>query len=55
MKLNEVFRIWGLIGFVEEISVTKDKKVNLYDKEKKLLMSVPLSMFEKIQGEKDVV
>ena len=55
MKINEVFRIWELIRFVEEISITKDKKVNLYDKEKKLLMTIPLSVFEKIQGEKSVI
>ncbi|WP_156877360.1 hypothetical protein [Psychrilyobacter atlanticus] len=55
MTMNEIFRIWGLLKFVEEISITKDKKVNLYDKDKKLLMSVPLAIFEKIQGEKNVV
>ena len=58
MKIKEMFKIWRIISLAHEISVTKDEKVNFYDKEKKLLMEVPLSIFEKFQkvtGKENVV
>lgn len=58
MKLKEIFSIWRVISQAYEISVTKDEKINFYDKDRKILLTLPVSVFEKIQkvsGGKDVI
>jgi len=58
MKLDEIFRMWEIFGHAYEVSVTKNKEINFYDKEKKLLLTLPVSVFEKIQkvsGGEDVI
>lgn len=58
MKLSEVFSIWRVISQAHEISITQNEEINFYDKEKKLLLTLPVSIFEKIKkvsGVKNVI
>ncbi|WP_156877328.1 hypothetical protein [Psychrilyobacter atlanticus] len=58
MKLSEVFSIWRVISQAYEISITQNEEINFYDKEKKLLLTLPVSIFEKfrkVSGVKNVI
>lgn len=58
VSIKEIFGIWRVISQAYEISVTQNEEIIFYDEERKRLLTLPVSIFEKfrkVSGVKNVV